>query len=59
MIKEKALIIIPQYIKSLHLRNKLKCNELRFIVERFLEQNPEYTPILSLKCLDKPPPGGQ
>lgn len=39
MNKRKAKVIIPLYIVSL---GDIHCNELRFIVEKFLDQNPEY-----------------
>ena len=38
---EKMKRIVPLYIESLGV---IHCNELRFIVEKFLEDNPEYVP---------------
>jgi hypothetical protein len=39
--EDKMKRIIPLYIESLGI---IHCNELRFIVEKFLEDNPEYKP---------------
>ncbi len=39
--EDKMKRIVPLYIESL---GTIHCNELRFIVEKFLEQNPEYKP---------------
>ena len=36
--EDKMKVIVPYYIVD----TKMFCNELRFIVKRFLKQNPEY-----------------
>lgn len=43
-VRKKYEVIVPMYIEHLQKTNQLLCNELRFIVETFCKQNPQYAP---------------